>query len=153
MARRIARPFRAPLAAGLVVCTALSLAACGGSGSTTASNTATATTAQSASASRTSATRTSGTRTRTQTRTTASAPAPPSHPSGGAYEHALAAYAACMRAQGVDIPPPRRGPNGPLLAKPRGVSTNSKRFALALSHCRNQVRLVLQYATRATSAP
>jgi hypothetical protein len=60
-----------------------------------------------------------------------------------AYRGKLEAYASCMRAHGVDVAPPKNGPNGvPQLSAPSGAS--HQQVIAALRMCRVQVIAALE---------
>jgi len=84
-----------------------------------------------------------------QTTTTTSLSSSTYSPNPVALQSALAAYASCMTAHGVNIPPPHRGARTglPELAPPTNVSTSSPTFISALRSCRTQAQraLALRY--------
>ena len=52
-----------------------------------------------------------------------------------AFRQALTSFAACMRQNGVNLPPPNTTGNGPLF-KTNGIDTNSPKFRAATAKCR-----------------
>ncbi len=96
------------------------LAACGGSSESTAT--------------------TSTTSSQTVTTTTKSTPARLSPAAAAAFKGALTAYAACMRRNGIDLPPPKTNAQGQPALTTAGVNTSSKPFFAAFGKCRAFVR-------------
>ena len=96
------------------------LAACGGSSASTAN--------------------TSTTTTQSTVTTTTTTSAPPSPAASAALKSALAAYASCMRRNGVNIPPPRTNTHGQPVLSTAGVNTSSKHFFAAFGKCRTFVQ-------------
>ena|SRR5579875_441218 len=118
-------------AGGTCLCLAALLAGCGSSHhATSVAKTATTTTSTSTTASPTTTTATSSSNNYVE------------------LEAALASYASCMRAHGVEIAPPKRGRSGiPELGTPTNTSTSSPQFNAALRGCAAQAKraIALRY--------
>lgn len=108
------------IAVTIAVGASVGLAACGGSSESTAT--------------------TSTTSSQTVTTTTTSAPPRLSPAAAASFKGALTAYAACMRRNGIDLPPPKTNAHGQPTLSTKGVNTTSKRFFAAFGKCRASVR-------------
>lgn len=146
------RDVRRAAAAALMLILCAAVAACGGSSSSTSNAgggpAAATTTTPSATLSATSpstppaTTATSTAPAKTQG-TTASGSTPPSSPSGTSpsrrtvapkVARTLASFAACMRANKIDLAPPNTSGHGPLFDL-KGLDTKSPQFRAALRRC------------------
>jgi hypothetical protein len=121
---------RALLAASLMIGCALGASACGSSSTKSSTNTTNTPT-------------TTVTTSVTTSATTTTSAAKPNPGAVAAYRTKLTVYAACMRHNGIDLPPPTTSPNGiPVLKAPRYAI--HQEFLTALRNCRTQVIQVLE---------
>jgi hypothetical protein len=147
-----------PAAVPIVLLACLGLSACGNSsstGTTAAATTAAATTTTAASASTStattaptpaaSATTATSSHTLSPSGSESSSDRPPAQSRAphfrAAFRHALTAYAACMRHNGVPLPAPDTSGKGPLFKT--GINTTSASFKAASTKCRSVLRSAL----------
>lgn len=131
------------LACSLLVACLLAATACGGSSTKSSSTTNTTPTVATAT--------TATTHTTATTATTATTTATVNKAQAASYRAKLSAYAACMRRNGVQIPPPTTTPNGvPALKAPHYAFR--QQFNQALRNCRTYVFAVLQAQSKLVPA-
>jgi hypothetical protein len=74
------------------------------------------------------------------------------HINSSAVKQALAKFAACMRANGVNVPAPNTSGSGPVF-NTKGVDTNSPAFQAADSKCRSDLQGAFRASPGGATAP